>query len=331
MGTLSSIIGGASLLASPLIAQQQYKLNRKQWLEQAAYNSPRAQIDRLKAAGINPNRVLAGGQIENSIGEQQPVDLPASMDSVFGSAQKIADIALQSKRQKAEIDRMEEDTKKIRSERELNEEDIKFRSMLNQGNLDLLDSQIQKNLASKNVDDQTVKNLSAQYDNLLKEGDQILANIDSIKANADKMREETAMIQLQESLQQKLADAQIEVSKSQCYLMAKQAYAAAMSGDASKIQANILSVQRKYADDLENSKLQGVRQDARQKSLLGDYQEKANKIISNEAQVSDAGVHARKSLAVASAWINTIGQVFMHSETMAAKTIGSALPALLPN
>lgn len=63
----SSLIAGASSLANKWIEKRRYERQladqHKLWQENNAYNSPAAQMARLKAAGLNPNLVYQNGGV----------------------------------------------------------------------------------------------------------------------------------------------------------------------------------------------------------------------------------------------------------------------------
>lgn len=66
----NGLFGGAQvrrqLKANKELAQYQFDLNRKQWQAENDYNSPKAQMQRLKEAGLNPNLVYGNGSVSGN-------------------------------------------------------------------------------------------------------------------------------------------------------------------------------------------------------------------------------------------------------------------------
>lgn len=54
------------LKANKELAQYQFDLNRQQWEAENEYNSPKAQMQRLKEAGLNPNLVYGNGSVSGN-------------------------------------------------------------------------------------------------------------------------------------------------------------------------------------------------------------------------------------------------------------------------
>jgi hypothetical protein len=66
----NGLFGGAQvrrqLKANKELAQYQFDLNRQQWQAENEYNSPKAQMQRLKEAGLNPNLVYGNGSVSGN-------------------------------------------------------------------------------------------------------------------------------------------------------------------------------------------------------------------------------------------------------------------------
>ena len=54
------------------LARYQFDLNREQWAAENDYNSPLAQVTRLKSAGLNPNLVYGSGSVAGNTTTQGP-------------------------------------------------------------------------------------------------------------------------------------------------------------------------------------------------------------------------------------------------------------------
>lgn len=73
---LGSVIGSAVDTAGGLLGGLiNHNRNQKAWREANEYNSPRAQMDRLKAAGLNPNLVYGNGSAVNTAPTQKTSDI----------------------------------------------------------------------------------------------------------------------------------------------------------------------------------------------------------------------------------------------------------------
>ena len=56
--------------ANVRLAQQQREYDRKMWYEQAAYNSPVNQVQRLRDAGLNPALAMQNGMMNSGMQSQ---------------------------------------------------------------------------------------------------------------------------------------------------------------------------------------------------------------------------------------------------------------------
>lgn len=75
-GVSSALDIGGSLIGGAI----NHNRNQKAWREANDYNSPRAQMDRLKAAGLNPNLVYGNGSAVNTAPTQKTSD--TNLDSI---------------------------------------------------------------------------------------------------------------------------------------------------------------------------------------------------------------------------------------------------------
>lgn len=93
------------------LAKLQNKWNRQQWQMENAYNSPAAQMERLRQAGLNPDMMYGGG-VSGNLSANSPAmtsGAPSSpVDwSALGAKKTVLDMALQS----AQIRNIDADTK----------------------------------------------------------------------------------------------------------------------------------------------------------------------------------------------------------------------------
>lgn len=110
-----AIISAISIAASAGTAARNRKFAREQQEQQQQYESPEAQVERLKAAGLNPN-LLAGSVSSGSFGES-PAPLP-DMGQVIGSSANQAfqgiNAAISLTQQQQNIDMMNERIRQLR-------------------------------------------------------------------------------------------------------------------------------------------------------------------------------------------------------------------------
>lgn len=69
-----------TIQANKEMAQYQYSKDLEMWNRGNAYNSPTAQMDRLKAAGLNPNMVYGNGSPQGATAQQLPKYNAPTMD-----------------------------------------------------------------------------------------------------------------------------------------------------------------------------------------------------------------------------------------------------------
>lgn len=102
------------------LAQYQYDLNMQAWREQNAYNAPQAQMERLKAAGLNPNLVYGSGAgAAGSAGSPPSYDAPTMRTQVPSFEDKV--LPAMSLYQDIQNKRAQEDN--IRKQNEVLEQD----------------------------------------------------------------------------------------------------------------------------------------------------------------------------------------------------------------
>ena len=110
-----AIISAISIAASAGTAARNRKFAKEQQQQQQEYESPAAQVERLKAAGLNPN-LMAGSVSSGSFGES-PAPLP-DMGQVIGSNANQAfqgiNAAISLTQQQQNIDMMHERIRQLR-------------------------------------------------------------------------------------------------------------------------------------------------------------------------------------------------------------------------
>lgn len=101
----SSLIAGGSAVANKIIEKRRYERQladqHKLWQENNAYNSPSAQMARLKAAGLNPNLVYQNGGVSAPSDQISPPSFQTSPINEFTS---VIPNSLQATSVEADID-----------------------------------------------------------------------------------------------------------------------------------------------------------------------------------------------------------------------------------
>jgi len=77
LSSIGNWLTGGSSITSQMNAQKhlmdhQFELNQRQWAAENEYNSPLAQMTRLKGAGLNPNLVYGSGSVTGNTTTQGP-------------------------------------------------------------------------------------------------------------------------------------------------------------------------------------------------------------------------------------------------------------------
>lgn len=115
------------------LAQMQNQWNVEQWQRENDYNTPMAQIQRLKEAGINPDMVYGGGIANTSTSSpQMTAGAPSSPTPLVGMPNAV-DSYLDSQLKQAQIDNINADTQKKGAEASIFASDAKFRDEWNRG------------------------------------------------------------------------------------------------------------------------------------------------------------------------------------------------------
>nr|WAE43354.1 MAG: DNA pilot protein [Microviridae sp.] len=139
-GAMSAINGafnsGMTNAANMKMAKYQYSQEMDMWNKANAYNSPSAQMDRLKAAGLNPNLIYgngsaATGQTANQLPRYQAPTMRADVMPEGNSQQNSMNTYQDYKIKDAQIDNLKAQNDNIKNESALKAVSI----ALNQGTL----------------------------------------------------------------------------------------------------------------------------------------------------------------------------------------------------
>lgn len=113
--------------ANLMLAKYSYDKNLEQWNRQNLYNSPSAQMERYRNAGLNPNLIYsqqntAGGSPQMSAPQIAPVTGHAQgLQNAFNTISQMANFVLGMERQKAEIAKINADTHSVEYMNRLND------------------------------------------------------------------------------------------------------------------------------------------------------------------------------------------------------------------
>lgn len=196
------------------LAMLQNKWNRQQWQMENAYNSPSAQIQRMRAAGLNPDMMYGGG-VSGNLSASSPSmtsGAPSSpMDfTALSSKRTLGDIALDT----AQLNQIEATTEKIKSETEGQEHqndilasESKFRDALLQGQIDLTRMQIRGINSDMQVNNSQMMKMRAETRKLNQETENLMKSYDLIKSQISNLDADTAYKQLRGVLDSKETDA----------------------------------------------------------------------------------------------------------------------------
>lgn len=170
------------------MAQYQNEQNIEMWKRNNEYNTPAAQVSRMRAAGLNPALMYAGGS------PAVPSVAPAmsggngANGSVGGNFAPFD--ALFASRSAAEIENINADTDKKKAETAITWSDAKVRDALNAGAIDLQGVEIKLKSSQSNLTDEEIKKVAPTIENLQ-------ASTDNLKASADELRSSASLMDSQ--------------------------------------------------------------------------------------------------------------------------------------
>lgn len=199
-----------------MLAQMQNQWNQEQWERENDYNSPEAQMERLKKAGLNPDLMMSQGAhnlaasspMMTSGAPSQSADMTAlGQKPTLGQA---IQTALRDSMIGAQIDNIKANTEKTRNESSILASDAKFRDAVNQGTLDMQNSTIRLNNSNISFNDSQISKLRSECSKLDAETKNVLLEYDKIRATISNLDASTALAKLHHSLDSKKAEAEIK-------------------------------------------------------------------------------------------------------------------------
>lgn len=192
------------------LAKMQNAWNRQQWNMENAYNSPAAQIERLKAAGLNPD-MMYGGPVSGNLSASSPQmtsGAPSSPMDWTNLANKVpvgvgsVDSFLDSKLKQAQIDNINADTEKKGAETSILSDDALFRKEYNQGLLSLQDMEIRIGNSKIELTDAEIKESQARLQ-------QIEATVSNLNASTSSLLNAITNDNARLVIEKSISDAQI--------------------------------------------------------------------------------------------------------------------------
>lgn len=212
------------------LAKLQNSWNRQQWQMENAYNSPAAQMERMRQAGLNPDMMYGGG-LEGNLSAPSPemtsgVGSSPMSWSALGSKKTIGDTILQAKQLEmmdAQVKNVEADTRNKGIEGDILESDAKFRDAMNQGQLDLTYTQIRGIDSNIQLNDEQISKIRAEVKNLDQQCENLKKTYDLLQSQINNYDADTAYKRIRAALDSKETDALVakmaadtNLSKAEC-------------------------------------------------------------------------------------------------------------------
>lgn len=166
------------------LAKQQNQWSIEQWNRENAYNTPSAQMERAKAAGLNADMLYGNGTLQNAAASspQMTSGAPATpMDwSALGGKRTIGDAlatSLSNEMARAQIDAVKADTKKTLADAGLSEIALTYADAKERLNMKLTEEQFKLVEQQWQEVAQTIENKRAELEGIsLKNARQMIEN-----------------------------------------------------------------------------------------------------------------------------------------------------------
>lgn len=187
------------------IARKNNEFNERMWHMQNEYNTPSAQMQRYREAGLNPNLIY--GSTSNGNASSAPVATPVSVentragDAFLGQMSLSAEGILNLIKKKEEIETQKATTDNIKAQTlEKNNENSLF-GLTAEMRAAELENKLQQNF---NLMQQRYLS-KAQYDNLIAENENIKAQLSVIRKQAEKYGEDVLLTRANRRIAENLA------------------------------------------------------------------------------------------------------------------------------
>lgn len=285
---IGSLIGsGVSLLGNFLGAKESENSSMRMARYMNEYNKPANQIKRLKEAGLNPALAL-NASLNDVSGNQSSMAPPADYTGIGNSV----GTGLQAGLLAAQTELMKAQAKQANANADKTAKDTSWVDILNGKSFELLDSQSRELLSKIPVNEQTQKNLEAEFSNISKIGENLSAQTDLVRSQMHLLDDQD----VEQKIRNKYADALQKRGVKQADANINATYASAKSFIS---QAALNNSQSRMTD------LQWQIEDFLRRNgtiyRLRDAQANAAKsgavLTSNEAKISSAAVQLQTQMA----------------------------------
>lgn len=160
------------------------------WERENAYNTPSAQMARMKAAGVNPDLYFSDGLTNSSMGIASPTAAASSgsVGSAPGNFQ--GSDFLGAALAQATVSNLNADTRKTNAEASIYETDAKFREAWNSLQIEEGNMRIRLGDSAKDLNEQQVNESQAKVRNLNANSDSIMQSIIESRKRCEVLDEE---------------------------------------------------------------------------------------------------------------------------------------------
>lgn len=241
-----------------MLAQKQNAWNVEQWERENEYNSPEAQMERYRKAGLNPDLMAGGAQNLSASSPMMTSGAPSNPTDMSMLGQKptlgqAIQSALRDSMLGAQIDNIKADTEEKRANASILSSDAKFRDAINQGNLKLQNMQIQLDSSQLKLNDAQISEYRAKVSNLEQETKNLVAEYDKIRATIKNLDADTISKRLHDALDSAKVEAEIKKLASSIsvdYATAKRI--------TTLLSAELLGIQASTAESWANVNIRGA-------------------------------------------------------------------------
>lgn len=150
---ISTLLGNK---ANKDMADYQYQKDLDMWNRTNAYNSPEQQMQRLKAAGLNPNLVYGTGATANTAPAVMPRYQAPHMETVHDAAPMVMNTIsnyMDLKAKQAQISNMEQQTQNLKLDAIIKSASADYAPQFSKYNAELLSERIRNLVSSSNRND----------------------------------------------------------------------------------------------------------------------------------------------------------------------------------
>lgn len=165
-------------------ATKAYNRGVEQWNRQNAYNTPSAQMTRMRQAGINPDLAATGGLTQgmSSFSTPPAASAPGGVSPVGSPDYNMAyRNAMEARLLEAQTKNIEADTQRTQNEASVFASDASFADALNKGKVEYLGTLISFTESGTKINEKQLPILEQSFKNLCTAGDELMERIKLIK------------------------------------------------------------------------------------------------------------------------------------------------------